>query len=346
MSVYDEMVSLQNTDDVTLRNSPTMSDCVKHATFIESIRRSYPSKYYSGTAHNIPTYHHDPPTVEESKHTRTSYHTTRPQLNMDGHFHSMNGPPPKLWGVSNSNWKREQRMNPNKGSYKSYASMDDSERRYKSRRTGGAPNVDSIGAREPQDDPSNYSHSTRSFIPRSRQVARSRSLLNDKIQWDGQYSSFRTYKLAIMGHLLQVGAGYMVNPTFHESYLQYADAEADYLESEDFKLTYPEIPLLQAKLDRAYLYGMLISSNRKDGERKFILKYERIQDRLMAWIEFLKDYDNLGSSEVRSAKLESKIHIKYTYEYPGGLLNYLDTLQANLNELNNLLPGLYLDGQK
>ena len=154
-------------------------------------------------------------------------------------------------------------------SQKSWNSPENSERR--SRRTGGPPD----------DSPSNSGHS-KSATPHSRQVAKVRSALSEKVQWDGQCSSFRQYKLAIIGHLLQVGDAYLVNSSFRTSYIKYAQNGDDYLESEDFKMMYPAISLIQARRDRTYLYGMLVSSNKKDGERKCILEYEASQDGIMA----------------------------------------------------------------
>ena len=198
----------------------------------------------------------------------------------------------------------------------------------------------------PPDDPSFSSHSNRSSGPRSRQVAKVRSALSEKIQWDGQCSSFRTYKLAIIGHMLQAGAAYLANPTFQASYVKYAKLGNDYVESEDFKLTYPDVALQQVKIDKTWLYGMLMSSNKKDGERKFLFKYEYSQDGIMAWIEFLRDYDSNGFEEVRANKLESLIYTKNSYRFPGGFLKYVDTLQANLNELDILIPGQYSNDHK
>ena len=91
---------------------------------------------------------------------------------------------------------------------------------------------------------------------------------------------------------------------------------------------------------------MLVSSNRKDGERKLLLKYQASQDGIYAWIEFVRDYDNHGSEGIRKSKLESFIQEKYSSRYPGGLIRFIDTLQANLNELDTLLPDPYLDSQK
>jgi hypothetical protein len=93
------------------------------------------------------------------------------------------------------------------------------------------------------------------------------------------------------------GAQYLVNPQFHASYLKYHKNGLDYLESEDFKLSYPDVSPAQARMDRGYFFGMLMSSN-KNGERKFLLKYSTSQDGIFTWIEFLRDYDNNGDSEI------------------------------------------------
>ena len=203
------------------------------------------------------------------------------------------------------------------------------------KRTGGPPD----------DSPSNSGHS-RSAEPHSRQVAKVRSALSEMVQWDGQCSFFRQHKSVIIEHLLQVGGAYLVNSLFHTSYTKYALNGEDYLESEDFRMMYPDIFLKQARLDRTYLYGMLISSNKKNGEKKFILKYEASQDGIMAWIEFLRDCNINGSEEVKMNKLENLFNVKYHNRYPGGFLKYIDTLQAYLNKLDTLLPGQDGEEQK
>ena len=100
----------------------------------------------------------------------------------------------------------------------------------------------------------------------------------------------------------------------------------NYLKSEDFRMMYPDISLKQARLDRTYLYDMTVGCNEKDGERMFILKYKASQDEIMAWNEFLRDYDSNGLEEVRMNKLESLINVKYHSRHPGGFLKYIDTL--------------------
>jgi hypothetical protein len=191
----------------------------------------------------------DPPTKGSSSHTKASYHTTPPKMNMDGTYinMNMNTPPIQFWGASNLVWKQRQRMDPNQDSIRSNRTSHSvkSHDSSRSRRTGGPPD----------DSPSNSGHTSRSILPRSRREPKVRSALSEKVQWDGQCSSFRTYKLAITGHLMQVGAAYMVNQAFHYSYMKYLHLDQDYLESEDFRIGYPDVGLRQARLDRTYLYG-------------------------------------------------------------------------------------------
>lgn len=184
------------------------------------------------------------------------------------------------------------------------------------------------------------------MILRSRQIARPRKPISDRLQWNGQYSSFRTYKLAIIGHLLQNGGGYLVNQTFHISYHKYAKQGENYLESEDFRMNYPDITTMQAKIDRSYLYGILISTNRIDGEQRILIKYETSHDGIAAWVEFLRDYDNNGSKERRIIKLESSLSSKYTPKYQGGFIKYMDKFQANFNQLDILIPKHYSEKAK
>ena len=120
-----------------------------------------------------------------------------------------------------------------------------------------------------------------------------------------------------MGHLLMAGAQYLVDAQFHASYLKYKENGLDYLESEDFRLSHPDVSLAQACMDRAYFFGMLLCSN-KNGERKFLLKYSTSQDGILTWYEFFRDYDNNGDSEIRAEQLESLIHVPYSARSPGG----------------------------
>lgn len=367
--IFPESTKIKDNSPNSIRNirinTPNPRGHSKRSTSTSSHKESRSTSHRPETpldAQKTPVYKPNSPHLEGNEHR--SYHSNRPITHWDGEYFNMSNPP-QFWGASNLIWQRRQRMNPVKGS--AHSRYNNESERSLLRRTGGPPDIQhsvhsgrsikkklvprrtggSQGSPGPPDDPSSHSsHSISSITSRSRQKAKPRSSLSKKIQWDGQCSSFRPYKLAVIGHLLQNGGNYLVEHAFHASYLKYSKIGEDYLESEDFRVTYPDVTIKQAKVDRMYLYGMLVSSNRKDGERKILLKYEHNQDDIAAWIEFLRDYDNNGSEEVRATKFESMVAIKYTYKYPGGFLKYIDTLQANLNELDILLPGQYPESRK
>ena len=79
--------------------------------------------------------------------------------------------------------------------------------------------------------------------------------------------------------------------------------------------------LKQARLDRTYLYVLLVVFIKKNDERKLILKYEASQDEIMAWIELFRDYDIVELKEFRRNKLKSLINVKYHSRYPEGNLS-------------------------
>jgi hypothetical protein len=83
---------------------------------------------------------------------------------------------------------------------------------------------------------------------------KSRAKLGDKTMWNGKCASFKEYADAIEGHLLQVGAGYLISKKFMEKYKQFADRKEDYLISGSFGEDYNDISSSQACLDRTYLY--------------------------------------------------------------------------------------------
>ena len=80
--------------------------------------------------------------------------------------------------------------------------------------------------------------------------------------WDGKRATFHAYSEAIEGHLLQAGAGYMVNKKFHE---QYTEVGPSFIYTGTFLETY-HVSEQQAEFDKTYFYGMLKSTNRSGGE--------------------------------------------------------------------------------
>ena len=154
-------------------------------------------------------------------------------------------------------------------------------------------------------------------------------------------ATFRQFKRAIEGHLIQVGAGYLVQPAFVMIYLE---AGVSYLSSQAFWDIY-RIPIHQATFDREYLYGMLITATSKL-QLKTIIKYENSMDGILAWQELKQDYECDGSKELRLEQLESLAQVPYSDKTPGGMAAYIDRLQAHLAELETIQPSDYGDSRK
>ena len=124
----------------------------------------------------------------------------------------------------------------------------------------------------------------------------------NKAKWDGMSSSFRAFKKAVEGHLLQVGAGYLTDPSFVQVYLQLGH---DYLKSDIFQKKH-QVSYPQAIFDREHLYGILMSAT-IDIQNKIIIKYESTQDGILAWHDLKKEYAYDGSMELRIEQLEATI---------------------------------------
>ena len=45
-------------------------------------------------------------------------------------------------------------------------------------------------------------------------AAKNRAKLEEKVYWDGREESFQSFRCSIEGHILQVGAGYLVDAQF------------------------------------------------------------------------------------------------------------------------------------
>jgi len=113
-------------------------------------------------------------------------------------------------------------------------------------------------------------------------AAKGRSPINIQDKWDGSLESFDVYKAKIEGHLLQVGAGYLINPEFIESYYKEGNS---FLNSEEFYYRY-KVSTPQAINDREYLYGMLQSST--NVQSNFALtKHARTKDGIKVWDKWM-----------------------------------------------------------
>ena len=100
----------------------------------------------------------------------------------------------------------------------------------------------------------------------------------EKVSWNCMNSTFWSFREDVEGHLLQVGAGYVTNPTFLDMYKTMGE---DCLKCDAFWEMF-KISYAQAVFDRSYLYGILVTATSKL-QHKTILKYEKSQDGILAW---------------------------------------------------------------
>jgi hypothetical protein len=101
----------------------------------------------------------------------------------------------------------------------------------------------------------------------------------------------------------------------------------------------------QAYADRTFLYGALMSAT-SHMKNKIIIKHEQTRDGILAWMEFKKEYGYEGSKDLRTEFLEATVQKPYTNHTPGEIGTYIDQFQANIGELETILPNEYNDDKK
>ena len=154
----------------------------------------------------------------------------------------------------------------------------------------------------------------------------------EKAKWDGTSSSFRCFARALEGHLLQVGAGYLINPKF---YAHYRTIKSYTRTLHFWKKHFISIP--QAEYDVSYLYGILKSAT-MEKENKTLNTYKRTKDGVRAWHEFMKEYEHGGTFEIRVKELEKKALEKFNVQSHGTIDHFLNELEAIIAELMTLVP--------
>ena len=190
------------------------------------------------------------------------------------------------------------------------------------------------------------SRRTRSRLEPWNKPQKTRSKFSEKISWNGRRDTFREYRKTIEGHLLQVDAGYLTDTDFLTEYeIHRADNQhMEYLTSETFWSKHG-VSFLQAKSDKQYLYGILVSTTTKI-DNKIILKNKKDQDGILAWIQMTRDYDYGGSIELRLSDIDDEVRKPYSLKYPGGLTEYIERYQTLMAELDIIAPLEYSDIKK
>ena len=160
-----------------------------------------------------------------------------------------------------------------------------------------------------------------------------RQAFGQKYVWDGTISTFDTYQSLLEGFLTQVGAWYLVQPDFLR---KYKEERAGYFVTDEFYNTYG-VSLKQADYDKRYLYGILVSTNRKRKETS-IMNHQNSQDGIICWIEMKERYGYEGCKEIKIERLEGEIQRPFKPGTPGGIRKYLDEFQVAMVELDALEP--------
>ena len=168
---------------------------------------------------------------------------------------------------------------------------------------------------------------------------RPRSTINDKLAWDGSPATFDTYKGNLIGHLLQVGGGYLTRADFHKEYLDsmntYGVTDA-YICGTEFCAKY-QISIAQGLYDRQYLYGVLQSSLKtRTKDNVHLQQHETTQDGILVLIAWLAQYSNKGSTKIRIDELERELNSPCPSNSPGDVPAFIDSFLSKCSQLDGL----------
>lgn len=84
-------------------------------------------------------------------------------------------------------------------------------------------------------------------------------------------------------------------------------------------------------------HGILMTATR-EWEHKAIIKHRAAQDGILAWQEFIADFEFDGSKELKFKRLEAQIQIPFSQSEPRGMLAYIDKFQATMAQLEVMDP--------
>ena len=169
---------------------------------------------------------------------------------------------------------------------------------------------------------------------KSKKAVRARAKF-EKAKWDGLTQSFRPFMKSVEGHLLQVGAGYLINPTFVQEYL----LNKGYILTQEFTDLYG-VNSEQAKYDVTYLYGILLTAT-STKENRILTQHSDTHDGVLAWISFKEDYAYGGSVSLRLRILSQEVKTQFNVRTHGSINNFLDDLEAKISELRTIRPAEY-----
>ena len=164
---------------------------------------------------------------------------------------------------------------------------------------------------------------------------------NNYLQWDGNRSTFPIFENGLEGTMLQLGAGYLFEKDLMERYLN----EGISIVNTDVFWNKYHISVAQFQCDTVFLYGLLQSATKKS-INSHILQHRHDKDGLAVWIKFKKSYAYGGSKNIKSEDLEEKLYAHYDPRQYKGIVEYIDSFQLWMEELEALGTRTYSDYDK
>jgi hypothetical protein len=155
-----------------------------------------------------------------------------------------------------------------------------------------------------------------------------RQALPSKVISDGTIDRFEIFRNNVEGHHGRIGAGYLFDSSFQESYLYLetvVDCYVDFLD---------EVPSVsQIKKDAHALYGASFSACQSGVERRILMENRDNQDCIRSWCQLVQQYETDINRNVRIKRLQSVINTVFNRNYRGALVKWIQDYEDAFTEL-------------
>ena len=176
-------------------------------------------------------------------------------------------------------------------------------------------------------------------------VSRSKTLIKRTplpitIQWNGNSGKpLEDYIDQVSGHIgQQQNMGYILLESIAALLIKYGDPQT-VLQASIQQCIHPCIRLIsedQFLNDMVWLYSAMVQSIRERA-RSTIHDYSKSQDGIVCWKHFLDEYRYGGNVDVYLAKQQQTLKIRFTRDYPGGMLAFLETYEDAFLNIDHVL---------
>jgi hypothetical protein len=159
-----------------------------------------------------------------------------------------------------------------------------------------------------------------------------RQVLPSKVIWDGTIDRFEVFRNNVEGHYGQIGAGYLLDSSFQEAYLERGvDCYVDFLDGIQ--------SASQIKKDARASYGALLSACQSGVGRRILMENRDKQNGIPSLCQLVQKYETDGNRNVRIKRLENVINTVFHRNYRGVLVKWIQ-------DYDNAFTELALLGQK